>query len=193
MSILTKCPECTNENVTYLGCDAPDVLGSNDPEHSGFYKCNSCFTRFRGPLPTKHTIAGVGPNAPTTTNAAGARQSDSPYRMDLIPPLSVLDVAAVLKRGAERYGVDNWRGIPVSDHLCHALVHIYAFLSGDTQDNHLGHATTRMMMAHEQSLRPKEPTPDDVITCKCGERYTRKYLDKLRITHCQHCKEYINC
>lgn len=98
-------------------------------------------------------IPGIGPDAPTQTNPNGASQSSSPYRLDLIPPLSLLDVAAVLKGGADKYGVDNWRGLSVDDHLNHALVHIYAFLAGDTQDNHLGHATCRMMMAHEQQLK----------------------------------------
>jgi hypothetical protein len=62
-------------------------------------------------------------------------------------------VAQVLHLGAVKYGENNWRGIPVSDHLNHALIHIYAYLSGDTQDNHLGHAACRMMMAHEQALK----------------------------------------
>lgn len=98
-------------------------------------------------------IPGIGPDAPITTNAAGAKQSSSPYRMDLVPPLSLLDVAAILSKGAEKYGVDNWRGIPVEDHINHALVHLFAFLSGDTQDNHLGHAACRLLMAKEQEMK----------------------------------------
>lgn len=98
-------------------------------------------------------IPGVGPNAPTSILPNGAKQSASPYRLDLIPPLSLFDVATVLAYGATKYGVDNWRGISVEDHLNHALQHIYAFLAGDRQDNHLGHATCRMMMAHEQKLK----------------------------------------
>lgn len=105
------------------------------------------------PTPTPR-IPGVGPDAPTHTDPiTGAKQSHSPYRLDLIPALSLFDVAAVLSAGAEKYGVDNWRGIPVNEHINHALVHIYAYLSGDTQDNHLGHAACRMMMAHEQQLK----------------------------------------
>lgn len=98
-------------------------------------------------------LSGVSPNAPTTTLPNGAKQSASPYRLDLVPPLSLLDIATVLKHGADKYGVDNWRGIPVGDHINHALQHIYAFLAGDTQDNHLGHAACRMMMAHEQHIQ----------------------------------------
>jgi len=50
-------------------------------------------------------------------------------------------------KGAQRYEKDNWRGIDLDDHLNHALVHIYAHLAGDAQDDHLAHAFCRMMMA----------------------------------------------
>lgn len=132
-----------------------------------------------------YQIPGVGPDAPTTTNENGASQSATLYRLDLVPPLALLDVAKVLSYGAVKYGVDNWRGIPVEDHLNHALVHIYAYLSGDTQDNHLGHATCRMMMAHEQSIKEtpisKESLP--FIDCICGVRYWGTPPDK-----CDNCK-----
>lgn len=97
-------------------------------------------------------VAGVGADAPTVTNAAGAKQSHVPYRLDLLPPLATLDLGAILARGAAKYGVDNWRGIPIRDHVNHALVHLYAYLSGDTQDNHLGHALCRAAMAQELHL-----------------------------------------
>lgn len=98
-------------------------------------------------------IAGVGPDAETITNAAGAKQSNSPYRCDLLPPKAVLSVAKVLKYGADKYGANNWRGIPIDDHLNHALTHILAFNAGDKQDDHLEHAACRLLMALEA---PKE-------------------------------------
>lgn len=56
---------------------------------------------------------------------------------------------AVLAPGAVKYGEDNWRKIPAKDHLNHALTHVFAFLAGDGQDDHLEHAACRMMMALE--------------------------------------------
>jgi hypothetical protein len=97
-------------------------------------------------------IAGVGKDAPTVTNAAGAKQSGSPYRADLFPPVAYLHVSAILKEGAAKYGDDNWRGIPVRDHVNHALVHLAAHLAGDTQDDHIGHAACRLMMGLEIAL-----------------------------------------
>ncbi len=60
---------------------------------------------------------------------------------------AILEIAKVLKEGAEKYESNNWRLIPQEDHLNHALIHYVAYVKGDTQDNHLGHCLTRLMMA----------------------------------------------
>lgn len=101
-------------------------------------------------------IHGVGKDEPTVTNANGAKQSKLPYRADLYPPRSFLRVSGVLEYGARKYAPNNWLGIPVEDHLNHALVHIMAHLAGDTSDDHLGHATCRMTMALERHLLDQE-------------------------------------
>ena len=55
-------------------------------------------------------------------------------------------IAKVLQYGAERYEANNWRLIPQEEHINHALIHIIAELSGDTQDDHIDHALCRLMM-----------------------------------------------
>lgn len=57
-------------------------------------------------------------------------------------------IAQVLEIGASRYEPNNWRLIPQEEHINHALIHIIAHLSGDTQDEHLDHALCRLMMAY---------------------------------------------
>lgn len=94
-----------------------------------------------------NTIAGVGPDAPLETKENGAKQSAVPYRFDLIDAAALADLAAVLKRGAEKYGVDNWRGLSVEDHLNHLVLHTYSHLAGDEQDRHLSNVFARAMMA----------------------------------------------
>ena len=94
-------------------------------------------------------IPGVGPDAPTIVNDKGAKQSASPYRSDLLPPRALLEVAAILKTGAEKYGDNNWRAIPQHEHISHALTHLLCHQAGDTQDDHLGHAACRLLMALE--------------------------------------------
>lgn len=97
--------------------------------------------------PSLQAIKGVGPDAPTVVNEAGAKQSHLPYRCDLLPARAVLAVAEVLEQGARKYGADNWRGIPEADHVNHALAHLFARLAGDASDDHLEHAACRLLMA----------------------------------------------
>lgn len=99
------------------------------------------------------SIPGLSPDAPTTVNAAGGKQSAVPYRADLIPARAILQVSSVLHTGALKYGDDNWHVIPTRDHLNHALTHVFAHLAGDAQDDHLGHAATRLLMALEIEAR----------------------------------------
>lgn len=107
---------------------------------------------------TRQHIKGVGKDSPVVVSENGAKQSDSPYRSDLLPPQATLAVAKVLKDGAAKYGDDNWRGLTVRDLLNHALTHALAYLSGDTQDDHLEHFACRALMALETAI-------------VCGQKY----------------------
>jgi Domain of unknown function (DUF5664) len=97
-------------------------------------------------------IKNVGPEAAVVTNELGAKQSATIHRADLLPARAVLSVAEVLEQGAKKYGDNNWRGIPTNDHINHALIHIFAYLAGDRQDDHLGHFACRALMALEKEL-----------------------------------------
>ena len=97
-------------------------------------------------------IKDVGPNVTITVNKHGGKQSKSPYRFDLIDAPAIFDLAERLAYGAERYEEENWRKIPTRDHFNHLLAHIYAYLGGDRQDNHLGAIMARAMMAVAMAL-----------------------------------------
>ena len=94
-------------------------------------------------------IEGVGPEAETVTNEKGGRQSRTVGAFHLIGGKSLFRLAGVLEYGATKYKVNNWRLISYEDHLNHALQHLAALLAGDRQDDHLGHAFCRLMMAIE--------------------------------------------
>lgn len=66
----------------------------------------------------------------------------------------VINVAKILQYGADRYEPNNWRLIPEEEHINHALIHIIAHLTGDTQDDHINHALCRLMMA--KATKPSE-------------------------------------
>ena len=47
----------------------------------------------------------------------------------------------------DKYEANNWRLIPQEEHINHALIHYYAAMVGDTQDEHIQHCMCRLMMA----------------------------------------------
>lgn len=94
-------------------------------------------------------VFGVGRDAPVEVNEMGGAQSSMPYRFDLLDAKSMFELAGVLYYGANvrGYPEQNWRAISVESNLNHVLSHIFAFLAGDIQDDHLAHALCRMMFA----------------------------------------------
>jgi hypothetical protein len=101
---------------------------------------------------TGHVVPGVGKDAPTVVNEKGGKQSKVLYGMDCLPPKAILDLAKTLEEGRVKYGKDNWRNIEIDSHLNHALIHIFAYMAGDTSDDHLNHATCRLLFALELHL-----------------------------------------
>ena len=97
----------------------------------------------------------LSPEAPTIENAAGGRQSDTGVLL-LETPKALLHVGSVFDYGAKKYARGNWKKIEAEAHINHVLVHLYAHLAGDRQDDHLGHALCRMLMAMETDIETGE-------------------------------------
>ncbi len=100
-------------------------------------------------------VDGVGKDAPTVVNENGGKQSKVLYRFDLLAPEAMFEMTKVLKEGADKYGDDNWRSIPVRDHLNHLIIHAYAYLAGDTSDDHLSHIMCRAMFAQAVDIEDR--------------------------------------
>ena len=100
---------------------------------------------------------GLAPDAPVVENEQGGRQSHSPYAFHLLPTNAIFAAAEVAKAGADKYGESfgnrNYVKIPVEDHINHCIQHLYGYLSGDTSDDHLGHAIVRAMFAYDVAMR----------------------------------------
>lgn len=136
--------------------------------------CKWCGTAFRSDsssepeyvpknygLSTTVGITGLGKEAPVVENSKGGKQSEVPYRFDLIPE-SIFSLASIFYEGAKKYAPNNWRNISRRDHINHALTHIFAHNVGDTQDDHLEHAFCRLAMALS--------TPEDAPYTKLEEK-----------------------
>jgi len=81
------------------------------------------------------------------TFEGGGKREPIATRHDLIPPVALMQIAEAMAQGAAKYGEQNWRGLPVSNCINHALRHINQFLIGDRTENHLSHAAANLLMA----------------------------------------------
>ncbi len=77
-------------------------------------------------------------------------------RFDLITPIGLRRLAETCAEGARKYGAFNWqKGIPASEMLNHAIRHIYLWLQGDSQEDHLAHAAWNVLsVCHFEEAMP---------------------------------------
>lgn len=99
----------------------------------------------------------LAPDAPVVENEHGGKQSSTAYAFHLLPIDAVFAAAEVAKAGADKYGETfgdrNYVKIPAEEHINHCIQHLYGYLSGDTSDDHLGHAIVRAMFAYDVAMR----------------------------------------
>lgn len=88
----------------------------------------------------------------TITNEAGGSQSKVPYAFHLVPYDAILAVARVLDEGSKKYGIDNWKKIPIEEHANHNIGHTYRQLSGNRDEEHLVNAACRALFALQLSI-----------------------------------------
>jgi len=97
----------------------------------------------------KIDVQGVDVNTPIVDAEVGkeGKQSPTHYRFDLLDPDAMFVLTEILSTGEKKYGNDNWRKISTPNHINKALIHLFAWLGGNRQDDHLGHAFCRLMFA----------------------------------------------
>ncbi|WP_375626878.1 dATP/dGTP diphosphohydrolase domain-containing protein [Bartonella sp. MU37NMGALS] len=89
-----------------------------------------------------------------STNEAH-KDDDSKPRIELIPPLALLEIGKVLEFGAKKYGANNWRnGMHWSRFHGAALRHLLAWFGGEHKDaesdlSHLAHAACCILFLME--------------------------------------------
>lgn len=95
----------------------------------------------------------------TKTLTTGVKYDVEKPRMDLIPPLGLIEVAKVLGYGAKKYSADNWRQVDGKEwrYFGAAQRHLWQYHSGqvfdsETNINHLAHAICSLMFLLELDL-----------------------------------------
>jgi hypothetical protein len=106
-------------------------------------------------------------------------------RYDLMSPLALKRLAKVFERGISKYSCRNWeRGMPLSRYVESALRHIFQFLEGLDDEDHLGQAEWNIhALAHtkeciDRGLLPKELNDLPDYTSK--EAFERTVLNKVK-------------
>lgn len=73
---------------------------------------------------------------------------DGKGRYDLLPPIAIRRLAQHFENGARKYGDRNWeRGQPVSRYMDSGLRHMFAYLEGQRDEDHLAAATWNVLAA----------------------------------------------
>jgi hypothetical protein len=144
--------ECLEHRGTWY--EREEVCRFADPIREEMYREHMAQPLDQQEEQIRLTYTGLSPDAPVEENEHGGRQSIVEGRFDLIPPVAMFELAKVMQHGAEKHAPQNWRKIPVysdkgSGHLNHALMHLFAWLAGDRQEEHLTHALARVAMAVE--------------------------------------------
>lgn len=110
-------------------------------------------------------------------DGGGLRFNKDKEPLELVPPSLMFAVAAVLKKGAEKYAPRNWeRGMPYSTVIGCLLRHTFKWISPfhsdfdeETKLNHLWHAACNvaMLIEYENTC----PEMDDRV------KYTKEVED----------------
>jgi hypothetical protein len=83
----------------------------------------------------------------TETNAQGGKHSFTLARYDAVPPVVLRLLAQCNGFGLRKYGLHNWKKIPLEEHIGHAMNHLVEWSAGDRSEPHLVNALTRVAFA----------------------------------------------
>lgn len=138
------------------------------------------------------------------TNEQGGTQSYIAADFDCIPPEVLKLLAECLGRGARIYGKENWKKIPLSDNLNHAMNHINEWRRGDRSEPHLVNVMARITFALWQAvdsgqqpdtyIHPEDSFHHEPITYCAAvlNNETGRYIEIDPVTKQPTGKQYIN-
>jgi hypothetical protein len=93
-----------------------------------------------------HSLWELTNKQETETLPSGGKQASEQDEFRYLDPQWLIDLSKGLTKGAEKYGVDNWRQIEAREHAWRAVRHLVYWAVGDRTEDHLLNASMRCMM-----------------------------------------------
>lgn len=89
-----------------------------------------------------------------------------PFAYHLVPRRGLARVAAVMRAGELKGRCDDgWKGVPVEEHINHAISHLVMYLEKRYNHPHLAHAACQVLMALDldrvEELEIPEPSSEN--------------------------------
>ncbi|EFV78972.1 hypothetical protein HMPREF1013_00856 [Bacillus sp. 2_A_57_CT2] len=90
-------------------------------------------------------------------------------RCDLLPPAAILRLSQHFEEGAKKYGEYNWqKGIPIHSYIDSAIRHLFKYLDGQVDEDHLCAAAWNCICAMWKE--EKFPEMQDIPTRMKGKQ-----------------------
>jgi hypothetical protein len=90
-------------------------------------------------------------------------------RYDLVSPIAIKRISIILAKGAKKYSERNWeRGMPISRYIDSALRHLYQYVEGKRDEDHLGQAMWNLHSAlHGEESIQRHLWPKELYDLPC--------------------------
>lgn len=115
--------------------------------------------------------------------STGARRDMAEGKGDMfsLPPAAIIRVSKHYESGAKKYGRNNYqKGIPISAFMDSALRHIFKYLDGMDDEDHLSAAAFNILGAIQ--MEERNPDMQDIETrCNLAEKESTKQKENERV------------
>ena len=152
--VLALCDDCNSiEEVDIMLCDKCNEVGHTAEVCECEPRITNEVVKLDGD--TGFTILSSGKQEEFDTGAKRDSQ-EGKGRFDLLWPFALAAEAVHMQKGAEHYDARNWeKGMPVSRFISSGIGHVFKYLAGMTDENHLVAAGWNIMCAIDTRERVK--------------------------------------